>query len=223
MLAENFDFVKRDIPGHVKLIAVSKTHPAETVREAYDLGQRVFGENKVQELVSKAEQLPSDIEWHMIGHMQSNKIKYISRFVSLIHGVDSEGLLHKINSEGRKINRVIPCLLQVYIAEEETKFGFSPEELRILHGEGVTSELPFVEICGLMGMATFTDDFNQVRKEFRLLYSLFTELKAGYYKDKPSFREISMGMSNDYKIAIEEGSTMVRIGSALFGDRNYSK
>lgn len=223
MLAENFDFVKRDIPGHVKLIAVSKTHPAETVREAYDLGQRVFGENKVQELVSKAEQLPSDIEWHMIGHMQSNKIKYISRFVSLIHGVDSEGLLRKINNEGRKINRVIPCLLQVYIAEEETKFGFSPEELRILHGEGVTSELPFVEICGLMGMATFTDDFNQVRKEFRLLYSLFTELKAGYYKDKPSFREISMGMSNDYKIAIEEGSTMVRIGSALFGDRNYSK
>lgn len=223
MLAEKFDLVKRDIPGHVKLIAVSKTHPAETVREAYDLGQRVFGENKVQELVSKAEQLPSDIEWHMIGHMQSNKIKYISSFVSLIHGVDSEGLLRKINNEGKKVNRVISCLLQVHIAEEETKFGFSPDELRLLLGEGVPGQLDCVEICGLMGMATFTNDINQIRKEFRSLYSLFAELKTGYFNYSPNFREISMGMSNDYRIAIEEGSTIVRIGSALFGDRNYSK
>lgn len=202
------------------LVAVSKTKPIEDLREAYDAGIRDFGENKVQEIQEKQPLLPADVLWHMIGHLQSNKVKYIAPFVHLIHGVDSFKLLQEINKQGKKIDRVIPCLLQVHIAEEETKFGFDKAELDEMLNSKEFQELTHIRIAGLMGMATFTENQDQVRKEFRGLKQLFEDLKTRTLPDFVELKEISMGMSGDYLIAQEEGSTMVRIGSAIFGRRN---
>ncbi len=216
-ITENIKSILNKLPEHVTLVAVSKTKPVEDIQEAYDAGQRIFGENKVQEMTEKWENLPKDIEWHMIGHVQRNKVKYMAEYVSLIHGVDSLKLLKEIDKQGRKIDREIACLLQVHIAEEDTKFGFDEQELKEITQNPIFLSLKNVKIVGLMGMATFTDDMNQVRREFKSLKALFTSLK-------PSLKEIkilSMGMSGDYEIAIEEGSTMVRIGSSIFGARNY--
>ncbi len=221
-VSENIkDFLKNEIPSNVKLIAVSKTKPVETIMEAYQSGHKVYGENKVQELVDKYEKLSKDIEWHMIGHMQSNKVKYIAPFVSLIHGVDSFKLLKVINKEGRKNNRVMDCLLQFHIAKEETKFGLDMEEAAEFLKSEEFKKLEHVNICGVMGMATFTENEATIRSEFKELVYIFNELKKTFFSDKEHFKEISMGMSNDYKIAVEEGATMVRIGSILFGARNY--
>jgi len=221
-VAENIDKVKANLPDNVCLVAVSKTMPAGFIMEAYNCGQRSFGENKVQEMVWKCEELPKDIEWHFIGHLQTNKIKYIAPFVHLIHGVDSFKLLKSIDSEAKKVGRIIPCLLQFHIAEEETKFGLSiPEAVEMLNSEEFKL-LRNIKISGVMGMATYTDDETQVRKEFASLKIYFEKLKLDFFSDDPNFREISMGMSGDYLIAISEGSTMVRIGSTIFGERNYS-
>jgi pyridoxal phosphate enzyme (YggS family) len=198
-------------------VAVSKTKPNEAILEAYEAGQRVFGENKVQDMVQKWEALPKDIEWHMIGHLQRNKVKYMAEFVSLIHGVDSLKLLKEIDKQAQKHNRVIPCLLQMHIAEEDTKFGLDEDELNALLASSEFKQMKHVKIMGLMGMATFTDNENQVRKEFARLKSLFEKLKL----QLPEISILSMGMSGDYGIAITEGSTMVRIGSSIFGARNY--
>jgi pyridoxal phosphate enzyme (YggS family) len=221
-IAENINNVKASLPAHVQLVAVSKTKPAELLMEAYHRGQRAFGENKVQELVWKQEQLPKDIEWHFIGHLQTNKVKYIAPFVHLIHGVDSFKLLKAINQDAKKNDRIISCLLQFHIAEEETKFGFSLDEvLELLHTEEFI-ELDHLSIAGVMGMATYTEDETQIRKEFRLLKTIFDTLKNDFFSESSVFCEISMGMSGDYSIAVEEGSTMVRIGSTIFGERNYN-
>ena len=221
-VSENIDLVKSNLPIQVQLVAVSKTKPANLLLEAYNHGQRAFGENKVQELAWKFDELPKDIEWHFIGHMQTNKIKYIAPFVHLIHGVDTFKLLKAINTEAKKVNRIIPCLLQFFIAEEETKFGFSlPEAEEMLNSEEFT-QLRNVAISGVMGMATYTDDETQIRKEFACLKSYFEGLKSRYFAGNPEFKEISMGMSGDYLIAVEEGSTMVRIGSTIFGERSYN-
>jgi pyridoxal phosphate enzyme (YggS family) len=222
-IGENLNSIKRQLPQHCKLIAVTKTHPVEIIKQAYETGHRIFGENKVQEMVSKFELLPHDIEWHLIGHLQSNKVKYIAGFVSLIHSVDSFKLLAEIHKQGQKINRVISCLLQVHIAEEETKFGFSETELLNALSSQEFQNLTHVRIVGLMGMATFTDNKDQVRKEFRSLKDIFDKLKSQKLPPHAEMRELSMGMSGDYNIAIEEGSTMVRVGSAIFGQRDYSK
>jgi len=215
---DNLNQIKSELPERVTLVAVSKTKPNEDILEAYEAGQRVFGENKVQEMVQKWEDLPKDIEWHMIGHVQRNKVKYMAEFVSLIHGVDSPRLLKEINKQAKKHDRVIPCLLQIHIAEEDTKFGLDENELHELIGSEAFKEMGHIKIVGLMGMATFTDDENQVRKEFVQLKSLFDDLKTKLN----DIAILSMGMSGDYKIAIEEGSNMVRIGSSIFGARNYS-
>lgn len=204
------------------LVAVSKTHPIASIQEAYDEGIRDFGENKVQELTEKAPHLPKDIRWHMIGHLQRNKVKYIAPFVYLIHGVDSLKLLQEIDKQAEKNNRIISCLLQVHIAEEETKFGFSEEELMTLLKSEELKELKFIKIIGLMGMATFTDNQTQVRAEFSRLKSIFERLKAERLPENIKMEELSMGMSGDYLIGQEVGSTMVRIGTAIFGDRNYN-
>lgn len=218
-LADRLSQLKQELPEEVVLVAVSKTKPAELVQEAYDAGQRVFGENKVQELVDKWEVLPKDIEWHLIGHLQSNKVKYIAPFVSLIHSVDSFKLLQEINRQGEKNNRVIPCLLQFHIAQEETKFGLSFEEAEEILQNKEFIEMDHVSIVGLMGMASFVENEEQVRDEFRTLHNYFAILKSNYFKYNPDFKVISMGMSGDYKLAIEEGSTMIRVGSSLFGNR----
>lgn len=202
------------------LVAVSKTKPIEDLQEAYDAGIRDFGENKVQEIQEKQPLLPSDVRWHMIGHLQSNKVKYIAPFVHLIHGVDSFKLLQEINKQGKKIDRVIPCLLQIHIAEEETKFGFDKTEMEVMLNSKEFLDLTHVRIAGVMGMATFTENQDQVRKEFRGLKQLFEELKTKTLPNFVQLEDISMGMSGDYLIAQEEGSTMVRIGSAIFGSRN---
>lgn len=215
-------FLTNEIPTHVKLIAVSKTKPIDTIREAYQSGYKIFGENKVQELADKYNELPKDIEWHMIGHMQSNKVKYIAPFVSLIHGVDSFKLLNVINKEGEKNNRKINCLLQFHIAKEETKFGLSIEEAKEFLQSEEFKNLNNITICGVMGMATYTENEDAIRSEFKELVCIFNELKTTFFLNS-DFKEISMGMSGDYKIAIEEGATMVRIGSLLFGARNYIK
>ncbi len=220
-LVRNINLLKTQLPENIKLVAVSKTKPVEDIKTLYNSGQRVFGENKVQELVHKAGELPEDIEWHMIGHLQSNKVKYISGFVNLIHSVDSYKLLKVIDKEGHKSNRVIDCLLQIYIAEEESKFGFSENELADLLSTGRERELENIRICGLMGMATFTRDEDQVRKEFRFLKNLFDTTKKTWFKDKPYFKWLSMGMSSDYQVAVEEGSNMLRIGSLIFGERYH--
>lgn len=221
-IKNNISRFKQEIEsGNCKLIAVSKTHTVERVLEAYHAGQRMFGENKVQELVAKWELLPKDIEWHLIGHLQTNKVKYIAAFVSLIHAVDSIKLLEEINKQAKKVNRKINCLLQVHIGKEETKFGFSEQELMDLIDRGILSTLDSISIQGLMGMATLTSDEKMIRNEFKQLKYLFDKMKARAIPPM-EVRELSMGMSSDYKIAIEEGSTMVRIGTALFGDRDYS-
>jgi hypothetical protein len=215
-------FLSEEIPSNVKLIAVSKTKPIELIEEAYTSGHRIYGENKAQELAGKYEALPKDIEWHMIGHMQTNKVKYIAPFVSLIHGIDSFKLLKVINKEGEKCNRKINCLLQFHIAKEETKFGLDLKEAIEFIKSDDFSILKNVNICGVMGMATYTENEDTIHSEFRELVHIFNELKnSSFFND--DFKEISMGMSGDYKIAIEEGATMVRVGSLLFGARNYTK
>ncbi|WP_298647221.1 YggS family pyridoxal phosphate-dependent enzyme [uncultured Proteiniphilum sp.] len=218
-IQSHIDVLRETIPPGVKLVAVSKFHPAGMIRQAYDTGLRIFGESRVQELVVKKDQLPGDIEWHFIGNLQRNKVKQIAPFISLIHSLDSERLLLEIEKQGAANNRVISCLLQIHIAEEESKAGFSPDECRRFLAEGKWRVWPHVRIAGVMGMATFTDDENQVRKEFRQLRLLFDEFKTVYFSDHPEFREISMGMTGDYPVAVEEGSTMIRIGTLIFGDR----
>lgn len=220
-IAGNIAVIKSQLPLNVRLVAVSKTKPVEDILAAYNAGQRIFGENKVQELIQKYETLPKDIEWHFIGHPQTNKIKYIAPFVSLIHGVYSLKLLKVIDSEAKKNNRKIACLLQFHIATEETKFGFSTEEAIEILESAEFRELGNISVCGVMGMATFTDDSIRIRNEFRSLKAIFDSLKMRYFQNKPEFCEISMGMSDDYRIAIEEGSTIVRIGSKIFGERIY--
>ncbi|MDW3210981.1 MAG: YggS family pyridoxal phosphate-dependent enzyme [Reichenbachiella sp.] len=221
-VADQIKSINKELEGSpAKLIAVSKTKPNELIVEAYENGHRAFGENKVQELVDKSETLPKDIEWHMIGHLQRNKVKYIAPFVHLIHGVDTIKLLKEINKEGGKNDRVISCLLQVHIAEESTKFGFSENEIEEFLGSNQLDEFEHVNIIGLMGMATNTSDQTQVRREFAGLKSFFETLKSKYTHAHLNLSEISMGMSGDYQIAVEEGSTMVRIGSTIFGARNY--
>ncbi len=207
--------------SQTSLVAVSKTKPKEQLLEIYKQGQRIFGENRVQELSDKQASLPEDIEWHMIGNLQSNKVKYIAPFISLIHSVDQFKLLKEINKQGKKNNRVINCLLQFKIAREATKSGFDFSSIKDVFGDPSFSELKHIQINGVMGMATFTDNEDQVRSEFKKLKNIFEKLKADYFLNDEHFKEISMGMSGDYKIAIEEGSTMVRIGSLIFGSRNY--
>jgi len=221
MIKDNLIETLKTIPENVQLVAVSKTKPNEDIIEAYNEGQRVFGENKVQELTTKYEELPKDIQWHMIGHLQRNKVKYIAPFVSMIHAVDSLRLLKEINKQAKKNERVINCLLQFHIAEESTKFGLDLSEAKELLSSDEFKAMDSITICGVMGMATFTDDEDQVRCEFRELKKSFNVLKESFFKGNDPFKEISMGMSGDYKSAIEEGSTMVRIGSTIFGARNY--
>ncbi|WMJ74804.1 YggS family pyridoxal phosphate-dependent enzyme [Cytophagaceae bacterium ABcell3] len=221
-IQQNIDVLQQKLsPYSCKLIAVSKTYPAETVMAAYVAGQRAFGENKVQEMTSKYEELPKDIEWHQIGHLQRNKVKYIAPFVSLIHSVDSLKLLKEINKEAKKNDRVIDCLFQMHIAKEESKFGLSEEEVLEILNSQEFQEMKHIRITGLMGMATNTDNEQVIRGEFSMLKKLFDTLKTDYKNLLPAFQELSMGMSSDYKIAAEEGSTMVRIGSAIFGKRVY--
>lgn len=222
-IENNIKFFNDTLRGTgAKLIAVSKTQPVEKLQEAYAAGQRIFGENKVQEMEEKYHQLPKDIEWHMIGHLQTNKVKHIAPFVSLIHSVDSLKLLHEINKQGKKINRSVPCLLQVFIAQEETKFGFDESELLQLV-QNFPVELTHVQINGLMGMASLTDNQTQIRNEFRGLRNLFDRLASQPLASQIELKELSMGMSSDFSIAVEEGSTLVRIGTAIFGERNYQK
>ena len=219
------DEIKRitaSLPCGVRLVAVSKYHPESHIEEAYAAGQRVFGESHVQELRRKYDNLPKDIEWHFIGHLQTNKVKYIAPYVAMIHAVDSMKLLHEIDKQGEKSGRVIPCLLQLHVAKEETKFGFSPEECKDMLHAGEWKELSHIRICGLMGMASNTDDVEQINREFCLLNRLFQEIKANWFADSDTFRELSMGMSHDYHEAIAAGSTLVRVGSKIFGERNYN-
>ena len=220
-IQENIREVLSTLPDGVRLVAVSKYHPIEAIREAYDGGQRIFGESKVQEMTAKHDQLPADIEWHFIGHLQTNKVKYIAPYVSLIHGVDSYKLLLEINRQGQRAGRIIPCLLQIHVAQEETKFGFSLEECLQMLALGEWRALPYVSIRGIMGMASNTDDMEQVRQEFSTLNNFFSQVREKYFSDRENFSELSMGMSDDYPIAIEEGSTLVRVGSRIFGDRVY--
>ena len=215
-------FLSTEIPSNVKLIAVSKTKPIELIEEAYLSGHRIYGENKAQELAGKYEALPKDIEWHMIGHMQTNKVKFVAPFVSLIHGVDSFKLLQVINKEAEKNNRIINCLFQFHIAKEETKFGLDLGEAKLILSSEEFKQLKNINIIGVMGMATFTENEDVIRSEFKELVHIFNELKNSNFFGN-DFKEISMGMSGDYKIAIEEGATMVRVGSLLFGARNYNK
>lgn len=215
-IAQNYHNIISQLPNGVKLVAVSKNHPAEMIKEVYDLGQKVFGENKVQELLEKQPVLPNDIEWHLIGHLQTNKVKYIAGFVAMIESVDSEKLLKEIDKEAAKSNRKINVLLQVKIAKEETKFGLTIDEAKAIFEEYLLETFPNIEIKGLMGMASFVDDESQIREEFSILKNLFDELS----QLKP-LETLSMGMSGDFPLAIESGSNSVRVGSAIFGERNY--
>jgi pyridoxal phosphate enzyme (YggS family) len=217
----NLKRIKATIPENVKLVAVSKTHSIDTIMEAHREGHRIFGENKVQELVIKKSQLPVDIRWHFIGHLQRNKVRQIISFVDLIHGVDSGKLLEVINKEAENINHTVNCLLQVHIAEESTKFGFSEKELFDFLSSGIIKRYANINICGLMGMATYTDDNHQIKMEFKSLKRIFDIVKSDFFLNEVLFKELSMGMSDDYEIAIEEGSTIIRVGSAIFGQRNY--
>ncbi len=220
MINENLVTIKNSIPSHVTLVAVSKTKPNELIEEAYSSGQRIFGENKAQELKNKAEVLPKDIEWHFIGHLQSNKVKYIAPYASLVHSIDSLKLLKEVNKQALKNKRIIDCLLQFHIATEESKFGLSLEEAAELLTSNEFSSLKNIRVVGVMGMASFINSEEQVRSEFARLKQIFIELKNSFFKQSKIFKTISMGMSGDFKIAIEEGSTMVRVGSAIFGIRN---
>lgn len=217
-IKENINKIKSNIPKNVTLVAVSKTYPNSAILEAYEAGQKFFGENKVQELVAKYETLPKDIEWHMIGHLQTNKVKYIAPFVHLIHGIDSLKLLTEVNKRAQSNQRNINVLLQIHIAKEETKFGFSEEEVISLFQSNELTKLTNIAVVGLMGMATNTPNKEQIRNEFKGLKSLFQKLSTLNSK----LTILSMGMSSDYKIAIEEGSTMIRVGSSIFGERNYN-
>lgn len=219
-IAESLERLHRSIPGEVKIVAVSKTRPVGAIMEAYAAGQRLFGENKAQELVQKQSQLPKDIQWHFIGHLQTNKVRYIAPFIGLIHSIDSLNLLVEVNREALKNRRAIDCLLQFHIASEQTKFGFSPGEAGMMLDSENFRQLENVRITGVMGMGTFTDDTALTRKEFRTLYGYFQSIKSRFFYRDDAFREISMGMSDDYAIAIEEGSTMVRIGTSVFGSRS---
>lgn len=221
-VAQNITYFREKLKGtDCKLIAVSKTQPVEAILEAYEAGQRIFGENKVQELAAKYEALPKDIEWHLIGHLQTNKVKYVAPFVHTIQSVDSLRLLQEINKQAQKVNRIQDCLLQIYLAEEETKFGLSMPEAIALLSSPEYEALAHVRITGVMGIATNTSDEQQLRKEFRTLKTGFQQLKQQFFANQDSFREISMGMSSDFEWAMEEGSTMVRVGSSIFGARNY--
>jgi len=221
-IKSNINVINGNLSSTCRLIAVSKTQPHEKMQQAYEAGQRIFGENKVQEMEQKFHALPKDIDWHLIGHLQTNKVKYITPFVSLIHSVDSVKLLEEINKQGKKIDRVVPCLLQVCIANEETKFGLDEKELLDLVAQ-FPVEFTHVKIMGLMGMATFTEDQEQIRKEFKKLKKLFDQIKNSPLPSAIEMKELSMGMSSDYIIGMEEGSTLVRIGTAIFGERNYNK
>lgn len=218
---QQYQKIISELGGKATLVAVSKTKPVEDILELYNLGQRDFGENYVQELTQKYEQLPKDIRWHFIGHLQSNKVKYIAPFVHLIHGVDSFSLLKEINKQAAKNNRTINCLLQIYIAKEETKFGLDSNELETILSSGIP-DLKNIQICGLMGMASFSDTMELVRSEFRYLKYLFNRTQLTFNIQQPTFNILSMGMSADYKTALEEGSNMIRIGSLLFGSRTYN-
>jgi pyridoxal phosphate enzyme (YggS family) len=218
-IANNLLQIKSTLPEHVTLVAVSKTKPVSDLMEAYEAGQRIFGENKIQEMAEKWEQMPKDIQWHMIGHVQTNKVKFMAPFVSLIHGVDSLKLLQEINKQALKHNRIIDCLLQIHIAEEETKFGLDEEELTSLLSSSKFHEMKNIRIVGLMGMATFTENKDQIKKEFLHLKTIFDKTKE-LKTENCQLEIISMGMSGDYQLAIECGSTMVRIGSSIFGGRN---
>ena len=218
MIQENLQNIKATLPKNVTLVAVSKTKPVEDLQEAYNAGQRIFGENRIQEMAEKYELLPKDIKWHMIGHLQSNKVKYMAHFVDLIHGVDKFSTLKEINKQAKKHDRVIHCLLQAKIAEEDSKFGLSFDEIENILASEKLKDLVNIKIVGLMGMATFTDDKQQLHKEFSSLKNLFNKLKT----DNQNLKTLSMGMSGDYLIAIENGSTMIRVGSSIFGKRNYN-
>ena len=221
-IADNLKQVLAELPQGVRLVAVSKFHPNEAIEEAYQAGQRIFGESKVQEMTAKYESLPKDIEWHFIGHLQSNKIKYMIPYVAMIHGIDTYKLLAEVNKQAGKAGRTVNCLLQIHVAQEETKFGFSPEECREMLDAGEWKALAHVRICGLMGMASNTDNIEQINREFRLLSSLFKEIKENWFADSDVFRELSMGMSHDYHEAIASGSTLVRVGSKILGEREYN-
>ena len=220
-ILENIRKLKAEIPGHVAIIAVSKRKPVEDILQAYEAGHRIFGENRVQELIEKQPLLPGDISWHMIGHLQTNKVKYIAEFVDMIHSVDSLKLALAIDKEAQKNGRVIPVLLQMHIADEESKFGFNEDELNSLLDSPEFSVLKNLRIDGLMGMATYTQDLDKIRSEFRYLRDVFSRVKNAYFAGSDHFRQISMGMSGDYEIAIEEGSTMIRVGTLIFGARTY--
>ena len=220
-IKENLNTIKSQLPEHVVLVAVSKTKPISDLMEAYQAGQRIFGENKIQEMANKWETMPKDIQWHMIGHVQRNKVKYMADFVDLIHGVDSLKLLKEINKEAIKHNRVINCLLQIKIAKEDSKFGLSAEEAKTVISSDEFSELKNIKVIGLMGMATFTDNMQQVENEFKFLKHTFDDLKSKRL-DNFNLETLSIGMSGDYPLAIDCGSTMVRIGSSIFGSRNYN-
>lgn len=221
MISDKLDLVKEELNDGVKLVAVSKYHPSEMILDAYNAGQLIFGESHVQELLSKYDTLPKDIEWHFIGHLQTNKVKYIVPFVSLIHSVDTEKLLREIDKQASKIDRVVDCLLQVHIAKEETKFGFTADELVEFLSKGDLKQYGHVRVVGLMTMATNTDDQEQVSDEFAYAHDLFLQIKNDFFHEDESFKELSMGMSGDYKIALQNGTTMVRVGSLIFGDRQY--
>ena len=220
-ILENIRKLNAEIPGHVTIIAVSKRKPVEDIMKAYEAGHRIFGENRVQELIEKQPLLPEDINWHMIGHLQTNKVKYIAGFVDMIHSVDSLKLALAIDREAFQTGRVIPVLLQVHIADEESKFGFSEDELNSLLDSPELSVLKNIRIDGLMGMATYTEDLEKIRLEFRCLSEVFSRVKNDYFAGSDHFRQISMGMSGDYEMAIEEGSTMIRVGTVIFGARTY--
>lgn len=220
-IARQLNAVKSTLPAGVALVAVSKFHPVETLREAYDAGQRIFGESRVQELVAKEAALPKDIAWHFIGHLQTNKVKYIAPYIALIQAVDSYKLLAEINKQAAKYNRVIPCLLEIHIAREESKYGFTPQACREMLEAGEWKKLDHVRIAGVMGMATNTDDEEQIAHEFHTLKDLFDEWKQAFFAEEPTFKEVSMGMSHDYEIALRNGTTLVRVGTKIFGERVY--
>lgn len=221
MIAENIEKIRAELPEGVKLIAVSKLKPVEDIREAYNAGQRAFGENYATELRDKHPLLPADIEWHFIGHLQGKQLKYYIPFVSMIHGVDSIEHLQEVEKAAAKVGRTVDVLLQVHVAQEETKFGFAPEELDNFQFSIVNFQ--FVRVCGVMGMASHTEDESRVRADFRAIRAIFDRLKAGPFAGHPEFKEISMGMSHDWRIAVEEGSTMIRLGTSIFGARDYSR
>jgi pyridoxal phosphate enzyme (YggS family) len=221
-IASRLNDLRNELPEGVRLVAVSKLHDVSMIRKAYDAGQRLFGENRVQELLPKYASLPNDIEWHFIGHLQVNKVKQIAPFIAMVQSVDSMKLLEELNRRAEENHRHIRVLLQIHIAQEEHKFGFSFDEIEELLNAGLQERLPHLRLSGLMGMATFTDDADEIRQEFTGLSAFFTKLKKHYFADNNDFTELSMGMSDDYPLAVEAGSTLIRIGSKLFGARNYS-